>query len=362
MLKILDRYIIREFINVLLVSLFAFIAIFLIVDFLDFADNLIEKEAQFKDILLYYILFIPYIYFMISPPAMLMASLFSFSRLSRRSEIIAIRSSGLSILRILMPIILIAIAMVALNAFLANWVIPDIEYQRFQVKQSKIYHRDDERANPTNQMVFRDKDLNYYYFSFYNPIAKTGYFPVINRMENGQISKRLTASRVVVSDTGWTFFDLYTWFYDSTGQILRTGFYPQLTDKTFRLQPEYFIKPVKKIQHMNLSELNGYIDLLGMGGQPIYKVLMELYLRISFPFANFVTVLFGAPLAIRHFRKGSASVGFSISLVICFVYYGMQRVFQSVGSNGVFDPFWSAWLSNIFFACIGLTYVFSSNR
>ncbi|MBP7461039.1 MAG: LptF/LptG family permease [Candidatus Delongbacteria bacterium] len=362
MLKILDRYIIREFINVLIVSLFAFISIFLIVDFLDFADNLIEKQARAYDVVKYYLLFIPYIYFMISPPAMLMASLFSFSRLSRRSEIIAIRSSGLSILRILAPIILIGMGMVALNTFLANWIIPGIEYRRFQVKQYQIYHREDDRANPSNQLVFRDKNLNYYYFNFYNPAAKTGYYPVISQVEKGRISRRLAATRAIVSDTAWTFIDLSLWEYDSSGQIVRTAFYPQRTDSSFRLQPELFIKPVKKIQHMNKTELQNYIELLEMGGQPIYKALMELYLRISFPFANFVTVLFGAPLAIRHFRKGSASVGFTISLVICFVYYGMQRVFQSIGGNGVFDPFWSAWLSNMVFAGIGLTYVFYSNR
>ncbi len=361
-IKILDRYILKEFVTVLIVSLFAFVAIFVIVDFLDFADNLIEKNARLVDIFYYYLLFIPFIYNIMSPPAMLMASLFAFNRMARRSEIIAIRSSGLSLLRIIRPILIVAALFTLGNIWISHSILPTIELKRWEVKQYQLYRRSPQNQSPTSQLSFRDKSQRFYFFYYYNPAQKTGYNVLVNTVESNYIRNRLSATKVSVSDTGWTFFDVRIWEYDPQGDIIKINNMPRYFDNSIKLLPEFFVKPEKKIQHMTWIELNEYIELLKIGGQSYAQPLMELYLRFSFPFAGFVTVLFGAPLAVRQYRRKSASIGFTISLLICFLYYGLQRVFQSMGNNGILDPFWSAWISNIIFGVMGITFLLSSNK
>ena len=83
-------------------------------------------------------------------------------------------------------------------------------------------------------------------------------------------------------------------------------------------------------------------------GSEARKWIVELYLKISYPFANFIIVLFGAPLAARK-RRGGNAVGIGISLLVCFIYYFFVHTGRVIGHQGTFPPLFAAWLGNIIF-------------
>jgi len=243
-----------------------------------------------------------------------------------------------------------------------NAVVPGADYQKFIIKQQKIYKRQLHRIDPKRKLAFKDENNRYYYIDYYNPNQKTAYQITINTLENGKIVNRITADKAVIGKNHWTFFQGKSWELDPKGGIIESKILSSVPDSAFKLQPEYFIKPQKRLQHLSYHELKEYIRLLEFGGQDINKALTELYFRFSFPFANFITVLFGAPLAISHFRKKKNSISFSISLLICFVFYALIRVFQSLGGNGIIPPVYAAWACNIIFFSAGFVFVLITNK
>jgi len=111
---------------------------------------------------------------------------------------------------------------------------------------------------------------------------------------------------------------------------------------------------------MSYWELKQFINNIRRNGGNPDRWLVDLYLKIAFPFANFIILLFGAPLASRKTRSGPA-VSFGISLFICFLYFGIIKVAQTFGHNGTLPPFIAAWLGNIIFG-IGAVYILFKMR
>ena len=104
-MKILEKYLIKQFLATQLFALIAFAAIFIIIDIIGFLDKFIDHSVSFSMLIQYYIFYLPYIIILTLPVATLLASLFSVGQLSRYNEITAMRASGLSIYRILSPLL-----------------------------------------------------------------------------------------------------------------------------------------------------------------------------------------------------------------------------------------------------------------
>lgn len=103
---------------------------------------------------------------------------------------------------------------------------------------------------------------------------------------------------------------------------------------------------------MSYSELVQFIDELKAIGADSRKWVVEKYLKISLPLANFIVVLLGAPLASRK-RKGGMGLNFGLSLLISFTYFIIIRVGQVLGHNGSLHPLLAAWLGNLVFLLAG---------
>ena len=88
-------------------------------------------------------------------------------------------------------------------------------------------------------------------------------------------------------------------------------------------------------------------------GKDPSKALVELYTKISFPFVTFIIIILGAPLSADTRRSGLA-LGFGLSLLISFIYWGLLQVSKAYGIKGNVPPVLAAWLPNIIFAAIGI--------
>jgi lipopolysaccharide export system permease protein len=94
--------------------------------------------------------------------------------------------------------------------------------------------------------------------------------------------------------------------------------------------PKVLTKVQKDPEEMSYGELQKFIDEIARNGGNPERWLVDLYLKISFPLANFIIVLFGAPLAAGKARSGSA-FGVAMSLIVCFLYFGTVKTAQSLG-------------------------------
>jgi lipopolysaccharide export system permease protein len=93
----------------------------------------------------------------------------------------------------------------------------------------------------------------------------------------------------------------------------------------------------------------------------VEEYLVDLYFKLSFPFAGSIFVLIGIAFAAGK-RKQSVASGFGLTLVVAFMYYGVLRVGQTLGHNGVIPPLLAAQMGNIVFLVIGLPLLVRANR
>ena len=112
---------------------------------------------------------------------------------------------------------------------------------------------------------------------------------------------------------------------------------------------------------MNYFELKKFIRQIERNGANAKKWLVDLHLKIAFPFSSFVMVLFGFPLAAMQKKSGKA-LGFGISLGICFVFFGLVKTLQTLGYNGVLAPWLAAWGSIFIVSGLGILLMIKSKK
>jgi lipopolysaccharide export system permease protein len=121
--------------------------------------------------------------------------------------------------------------------------------------------------------------------------------------------------------------------------------------------PQDFIKSAKKPLSMNYFELRDYISRLKKIGEKVSRELVQLHLKISFPFANLIILLFCVPLVTASSRSRGRGLIFGLGLLVCFLYLSALRICQSLGYNEILSPLAAAWLPNLVFLIIGIFFV-----
>ena len=135
-LKILDRYIITEYL-IRLVSVFGIcMLIFVIQTFWLFFDELAGKGLDISIISKFLIYYLPKLFPLILPLSILLASLMTFGSLSENYEFAAIKSSGISLIRCITPLFILHIFLGIGCYFFANNVIPSAEVKSFNLRRN----------------------------------------------------------------------------------------------------------------------------------------------------------------------------------------------------------------------------------
>jgi lipopolysaccharide export system permease protein len=348
-MKLLDRYVVKQFLVSTFFSLVAVTIIFVVIDALEHLDDFIDKQATISVITLYYFYFIPEIIKLIMPVSLLLASLFVTARMSTQYELTAMKSSGISLYRIMIPYVVVALSISFASVYFNGWIVPSANKKKFTIE--RVYLNKDQIAMYSANIYFQDSPTR---------ILSIGYYD----------ETRSSASRVSIqdfSDSDQTVLvgrvDAITMSWDTTAQswILMQG-----TRRWFRegkeqieefasssagrlhFNPDDLRKKQEKPDEMDYYSMKHFIEGQQRAGQDVARWQVDFYSKVSFPFASVIVVLFGVPFSsIR--KRGGVGVQLGISLLICFIYLIFMKVSQVFGYNGDINPLLTAWMANIFF-------------
>ncbi len=352
-MKILSRYIASEFLKALLFAALAFLLIYIVVDVFEKMDRFLDHHVLLQHVLLYYLYQVPYTTVLILPVAVLLASLFSIGQLARNHELVAMKSSGLSLYRILAPLFGLGFLLSLMVLVMGEVAIPYFNQQKFKAESRYIDKVPPiDWTNRTN-VFYRGTQGRMYYIQHFDGKNKALTDVVIYEFNpEGKLVKRIDAVQAAWGNDRWTFRQGYLRTFDLQGNELTPQHFETLTLPDLRETPQDFQREDKDPQSMGFFELYDYISRVRRGGGEAQKETVDLYLKISFPFANLIIILFGAPLASNPRRSGAA-FGFGVSLMICFLYWGFVQLGRALGHHGTLNPFLSAWLANLVFGSIG---------
>lgn len=361
-MQILDRYLLKQFLYVLFFALLSFWIIFLIVDVVEHIDTFIDRHASLNSVIKYYIFYSPYILILVLPIAMLLSSLFSLGLLSRQNELLALKSSGISLYRILFPLLGLALVISFLVMMAGNYLIPYTNRLSLKIHSSEIEKKANLSETMYNDVYLQTENQQVLYLNHYNSQTRTGEGVLFQTFRGGQMKEEIRAEKTIWAGNGWIFLKgIQRIFSDSSLSPEKYIPFERTLRLDLKLRPEALTREQKLPEEMSYQELKNYVLLKQKTGQDVAKEKTDLYLKISFPLANLVIVLFGCTLATSPRRSGLA-LSFAISLAICFVYYTFLKIGQSFGYSHKFSPLLAAWISNLVFGTVGLVLLFKAKK
>ena len=352
-MKILDRSIISKFLAILFYTTMAFIAIFIVVDFVEHLDKFLGGNATFVDVALYYVYYIPYIIQLTLPVNMLLSSLFSLGTMAQYNELVATLTAGISLYRVVLPILILALIISCISGFAGETVVPETNRLRLDIYRYDIRNESREKRGTERQIAVQDYDDRQVNILYYDVGKQRANNVNIVWKEGTNILERWDVKYMLWRDSlnVWELHDVTKRvFRDSSESVTRVDSARYMDT---RILPEDLIDLQLKPEEMNFVELKSFIEKMESIGADARKWIVDLYMKISYPLANFIIVLFGAPLASRKRRSGPA-LGFALALLISFVYFLFMRSGQVLGHNGTLEPWLGAWIGNMVFFAGGL--------
>lgn len=352
-MTLISRYILGQFLATIGVSLCAFVGIFYIVDLISQLDKFLDLSVEPWYVFLYYVYFLPYIVVLTLPVSLLLSCLFTFGQLARHGELTAMKASGLSLYRIVRPI-LMASVVVSAGVFAAGeWIIPQSNQRREAVNLNHVERNSREAKGIRNHVLYRGEGGRQFFLRLYNGIQQRATDITVIEIENSAIVRTIKAEDMAWVDGRWRLRKGTDWQFYPKGAFRASVTFDSLDFPDWRESPENFLRGQKRPEEMDYGELKHYIRTVQQSGGDVQGYLVDLNLKLAFPCANLIIVLFGSALA-SHVRKSGVAFGFAASVGVCFLYWGLLRFSQALGHSGALTPVIAAWGPNLLFAAIGL--------
>ena len=358
--KLVDKYILQQFTGKIFMTLIAFVVIFLLVDIVDHLDRIMDSDMPNLEIIRYYFHSLPWYVSLGLPMSLLLATVFTLGILQKNNELSALKSSGISIRRLSIPLLILGVLFSIFSFYFENLYVTDylqkrnelgIKYNLIRSNSNKMKKKDIFRQESKNEV------LGIRRYQFRN---QTAHDVSIQQFIDGSLIHRLDAPimRWNSDEKHWTLPNYFirswddedlTFIKSEQDTILKLNFTPtELTQAT--------VKP----EEMNYWELKSFVQKLEQFGVKDPRWAVNMYFKPAFACTSFLMVLFGLSLSVRKPRS-SLAVGIGISIFVIFLYYAGIKTGQSFGYKGTLSPFASVWLPNLIFFLSGL-YLFKNTR
>ena len=360
-MRILDKYILKEFISPFLFGVCAFTAVFIGTGTLYRIANLINNYgASLWDAFRVLVLALPSIIVVTFPMSVLLGSLMAFGRLSSNSELIVMRSGGQNFVRLAMPIFIAALIISLGTTAFNEFVVPKANNAYNTIINQEIKHQ----VAPKTQdhIILKDvkgHDINsLMYARQYDSDLKQFKDITVQEFENDTLVRVEKADYADWNGSKWVMHEGR--IYDvSVGETVTRTMTFKNQELPISQKPNKVSASQKKPDEMTIRELREQISLLDQNSVNTNKMKVEMYNRFAMPLASLVCAIVGAPLGMQK-QRGSSSIGFGISVVV--IYYTIMTLGNALGNGGKIPPYIAAFLPDIVCGIAGIFLVYRKSR
>ncbi len=365
LISVLDRYIAKQFAGPFIFGVAAFSSILVSVgSVFDLIRKMTELGLPFAIAGRVFLLQLPEFVSLSFPMATLLSTLMVYTRLSTDSELIALRSAGISVYRLIAPAIVLSLLVTALTFGFNEAVVPAAKYQAAVTLESAL-KQDKPKFQERNIRFEQMRNVKQPDGSKAQMLERLFYA----REFDGQRMKGLTVldfsqaglNQIVTSNSAVWNGKQSTWdFFDGTIYIVAPdGSYRNILrfDQQQIQLPRTPLDLANRKQdsaEMNIQEVRDYLQIVKQSGDErrIRRLELRIQQKFAFPFVCLVFGLTGATLGIRPQRAGKGT-SFAISVIIIFTYYLLSFVCDSLGQLEVLTPTIAAWLPTILGLSVG---------
>jgi lipopolysaccharide export system permease protein len=349
-MKILTKYLLKSLLAPLFYCLLGFIILLVVGDLFDNFSDFLEGGARPGEIISYYGQKIPPQMIYLMPTCMLLAMLYSLSRLTRHSEITAMRAGGVSIYRIVMPFIATGIAATLLVAFINEKIAPNAAWRAEKLIDFQKTGRDDSIFLSRN-LALKDRNHVWMAQSFDTRDYSMYNVELVEQRPDGSDAAKYKAAKALWLDGRWWFMDLTVQSYKENGDpdgppemIL------QKEMRDLRETPQTFMAEIKDPEYLSAGEIRRYLRAKkGISSNTRARLMVDMHSRLAAPFSCLVVTLIGVPIGAHTGRRG-AFAGIMIAMSLFFGFYILQLTAQALGKQEIIPAFLGGWLPVIVFA------------
>lgn len=351
-MSILNRYIAIAWLRLLALCLGSFVAVYLVLDMMDKIPRFIRAGGSVRDMIVFFIFKLPEMIGQTASFSILMATLLTLGLLSRNSEITAMRSCGISLFKISLPMLVLGLLTSLLLLVNTELIVPKSYENMERIERVAIKKQGVNAVFKRNNIWFRSDSM----------IVQAQLFEAKEKVLKGLIVWTLDSSMnpLVRIDAESAEFKNGRWVLKnavvkdfSKGQ----GFVAQKVP-AMEIALKLRIDDLKILDNnsdnLSYSKLKEYADNLRRSGYQAFRYLTMMHAKLSAPFAAFVMVVLGIPFALRNSRSGGIALGIGASVGIGFAYFVVNAVLLSYGRSGVLPPVVAAWGANLIFVLGGI--------
>ena len=365
-MRILDRYVLRYFLQAYFYCIAGFISIWFIFDISDNISTFLEERVSRALILKYYLTQAPQILVMLLPVALLLALLFVLGRMSRSNEIVSMLTCGVSVPRIIAPLLAVGLLTTAASTALNYSLAPHAEFAR-----KKLLEDTQSRRPQLGLMaqIFRNRtDNRTWFIQMFRPGEnKFVTLHIVQQDANDNITANYIATSAVYhpETKAWELEQVKVVYYDEAGNITRLIPYTKslmITDWSetpFRLSSANL-----RAEYLSVPELQEYLQFNSdFPPTLLAPFATHLQYRLALPWMCLVIALIAAPLGIGYSRRGILS-SVAAAILIVFAMNFATHLFLALGEGARIPNWAAAWTPNIIFGVLGLVLLYyrSTNR
>ncbi len=346
-MQILARYLGMTFFKNLMLSLFGLAGLF-------FFQNIVTQlnEFSFNHLLIYSLYDLPRMLVMVAPPATLIATVLTFSTLSRTNELIACHSIGISLMQMLGVLFPIIFVLCCISLVVQDRVLPV-----FHEKKSLYYWREIKKKQDffldvkQDKIWYRSNNLIYNLQTFDPKLDRILGIGVYVFSPQFDLVEFLQAETATYNGKEWEMTQGKTTRFDP-----KTGFPIVEPFKSHALKiketPKDFKVIEKEVDRLRIKDLIRFIERNKKSGIDSKVMEVKLHSRFSLSFIPLIMCLLALPFSVSRNREGRLGRDLTMALVITFFYWLSYSICLSLGQNGMITPILAAWLPSMVFGAL----------
>jgi len=356
--RLLDAYVVREFFGMFVLVLSSFVMLMLVFTFFELVGDIIRNHIALTTVGDYLFNLAPSMVYTITPLAVLIAVLVTFGVLNRNSEIIAMKATGISLYRLVIPVVSIS-AVLAMCLFMFDDYYLPAANRRQEALRSTIKGRPPQTfLHPEQKWMFGQshpgEQGHIFYYQFFDPDDNA--FVNLSIFEFNPstfaLSRRIFASRAVWDERTKSWRLNSGWVRNID---VNNSQYSEFTSTSFaeiHEDPGYFKKENLQSQEMNFAQLDTYIRDLRQSGFDTMRLRVALWHKLAYPLIAVVMAVLAIPFALSMGRRGSLT-GIAVAISVALAYWVVDGLFSAMGNVNYLPAALAAWSPDVLFGLAG---------
>jgi lipopolysaccharide export system permease protein len=326
------------------------ISIYVMVDFFEKWDDFMEAGLPLSKAIIFFGLKIPSIVAQIIPVCILLAVLVALGLMNRHNEIVALKSSGVSIYYLLKPVLTIGLLLSVLLFFFSEITVPLTIAKANSIWVSEVKKKSAVTVKQKNIWIKNNRSISH--IKYYNPGRQAAFGVTLHYFDDDfRVIRRIDARKGEYRQGKWIFHEIMEQRLDRENGKYDIRFYEERSEQP-GFSPDDLSMMVKKTEEMNFRDLRSYINEIEAEGYDATSYKVDLYAKVAFPFACMILCIIGTGISLKGKREGIA-LNITYGIASAFLYWIFYSFSVSLGYGEVLPPVAAAWTTNLVFLCFG---------